>query len=352
MSEQTANQPTGAPAPQPAPQPAQDPAAAPDAAALLDGSAPDVWVAPTARADLLSWVLAALWGGNPAAIKLSLEYAHPLRLALLRLLIAVFTMVVAALFFKVRLLPTRREALFLFALGLLMAAHTASGYYGHMHTSVGHASALFGANPIFAMLLAHFFIPGDRLHPRGVLGMAIVYAGVLTLFSQHFAGEGETLTGDLLMTASSFALAARQIAVARIVQRTDPVKIVFWETLVAIPFFAVAMLIVEHDVWRWHWELLIALAYPGFVLFGLGIILNTLLLRRYIPSRILATQMVIPIFGVICGWLFFNEPIGWELSVAVVLVAIGVVISPRWPLPMRTTTAPPPATEDAPPEKD
>ena len=334
MSEQTTDQPTGVPAPQPA----QHAADGDPAAAAADGSAPDVWVAPTVRADLLSWLLAALWGGNPAAIKLSLEYAHPLRLALLRLLIAVATMTVAAFLFKVRLLPAhRREALFLIAVGLLMAAHTASGYYGHHHTSVGHASALFGANPIFAMLLAHFFIPGDRLHPRGVLGMAIVYAGVLVLFSQHFAGEGETLTGDLLMAVSSFTLAARQIAVARLVQRTEPVRIVFWETLVAIPFFVAGVLLVENDTWRWHWELLIALAYPGFVLFGLGIILNTLLLRRYIPSRILATQMVIPVFGVICGWAFFNEPIGWELAVTVVLVAIGVAVSPRWPLPMRSS---------------
>lgn len=306
---------------------------------LPDGSEPDVWVAPTGRADALSWLLAALWGGNPAAVKLSLDYAHPLHLALLRLIIAVLTMGVAALFLKVRLLPTRREALFLLAIGLLMAAHTAAAYYGHRHTSVGHASALLGANPIFAMLLAHFFIPGDRLHHRGVLGMVIVYAGVLVLFSQHFAGEGETLTGDLLVTAASFTLAARQIAVARLVQRTDPVRIVFWETLVAIPFFVVAVLLAETDSLRWHWELLVSLAYPGFVLFGLGYVLNTMLLRRYIPSRILATQMVIPIFGVICGWAFFNEPIGWELAVAVVLVAIGVVVSPRWPLPMRDSTA-------------
>lgn len=304
-----------------------------------DGSEPDVWVAPTGRADALSWLLAALWGGNPAAVKLSLDYAHPLHLALLRLIIAVLTMGVAALFLKVRLLPTRREALFLLAIGLLMAAHTAAGYYGHEHTSVGHSSALLGANPIFAMLLAHFFIPGDRLHPRGVLGMAIVYAGVLVLFSQHFAGEGETLTGDLLMTAAAFTLAARQIAVARLVQRTDPVRIVFWETLVAIPFFVIAVLVAETDPLRWHWELLVSLAYPGFVLFGLGYVLNTMLLRRYIPSRILATQMVIPIFGVICGWALFNEPVGWELAVAVVLVAIGVVVSPRWPLPMRDSTA-------------
>ncbi len=317
-----------------------------------DGSEPGVWVAPTLRADLLSWGLAALWGGSPAAVKLSLEHAHPMRLAMLRLLIAVATMIIADRIMGVRLRPTRREAAWLGALGLLLAGHTAASYYGHDLTSVGHASALLGSNPIFAMLLAHFFIAGDRLNLRGALGIVIVYAGVLVLFSQHFAGEGESLLGDLLMIIASLTIAVRQISVARLTQWIHPVKVVFWETLVATPFFVVAALLIETDRWTWHWELLIALLYQGFLMFGLGLFLNTHLIQRYMPSRILATQMMIPIFGVVFGWALFGESIGWELAVAVALVVIGVVVSPRWPLPMlapqpqEEAAAEPPPTDD------
>ena len=310
-----------------------------------DGSEPGVWVAPTLRADLLSWGLAALWGGSPAAVKLSLEHGHPMRLALLRLLIAVLTMIAADRIMGVRLRPTRREAAYLGALGLLLAGHTAASYYGHDLTSVGHASALLGSNPIFAMLLAHFFIAGDRLNLRGVLGAVIVYAGVLTLFSQHFAGEGETLLGDLLMIIASLTIAVRQISVARLTQWIHPVKVVFWETLAATPIFVVAAIVIETDRWTWHWELLIALLYQGFLMFGLGLFLNTHLMQRYMPSRILATQMMIPLFGVVFGWALFGEPIGWELAVAVALVVIGVLVSPRWPLPMRSH--PPAEAEEA-----
>lgn len=300
-------------------------------AARPDGSQPGVWVEPSIRADLLSWWVAALWGGSPAAVKLSLEHAHPLRLAMLRLLIAVVVMFVADRLLRVQLRPTRREAVFLSALGLLLAGHIAASYYGHGHTSVSHAAVLIGSNPIFAILLAHFLIPGDALTWRSVLGMAIVYAGLIVLFSQHFAGEGETLTGDLLMLTASAGIAIRQVSVARLTQWIHPIKIVFWETFVALPFFVVAVLVVETDHWTWHWELLIALIYQGFLMFGLGMIVNTQLLQRYLPSRILATQMMVPIFGVLFGWAIFGDAVGWELGAAIVLTSMGTIVSPRRP---------------------
>ena len=296
-----------------------------------DGSEPGVWVEPSVRADLLSWGLAALWGGSPAAVKLSLEHAHPLRLAMLRLLIAAAVMFIADRLLRVQLRPTRREAPLLGALGLLLAGHIAASYYGHDHTSVSHASVLLGANPIFAMLLAHFFIPGDTLSTRSVLGMAIVGSGLIVLFSQHFSGEGETLTGDLLMIAASTSIAVRQVSVARLTQWIHPIKVVFWETFVALPFFVVAVLAAEADHWAWHWELLIALIYQGFLMFGLGLILNTQLLQRYLPSRILATQMMIPIFGVLFGWALFGDAVGWELGAAIALTTLGTIVSPRRP---------------------
>ena len=294
---------------------------------------PGVWMPPTVRADLLSWALAALWGGGPAAVKLSLEHAHPLRLAMLRLIVAWATMLAVELFANVNLRPRREEWVPLLALGVLFAGHTAAAYYGHHHTSVGHAAVLIGSNPIWAMLLAHFFIPGDRLTPRSVAGMLIVYGGLMVLFSQHLSGEGETLTGDLLMVTASLTIAIRQVWVARMTQRVNPVKVVFWETLVATPFFIVAAQLIETDAWVWHWELLIALGYQGVLMFGIGLILNTQLLQKYLPSRILATQMTIPMFGVIFGWIIFNEPVGWELATGVALLTLGTAVSPRRPFP-------------------
>ena len=307
-----------------------------------DGTEPGVWVEPSVRADLLSWGLAALWGGSPAAVKLSLEHGHPLRLAMLRLLVAAVTMFIADRMMHVKLRPSRHEAVYLGALGLLFAGHIAAGYYGHHHTSVSHASVLLGSNPIFAIVLAHFLIPGDRLERRSVLGMIIVYIGLIILFSQHFSGEGETLTGDLLMIAAAGTIAIRQVSVARLTQWIHPVKVVFWETLVAAPFFVIASLVVETDGWIWHWELMIALLYQGFLMFGLGLILNTQLLQQFLPSRILATQMMIPIFGVLFGWALFGDPVGWELGAAIALTTLGTIVSPRRPFPIHHE---PPPTE-------
>ena len=229
-------------------------------------------------------------------------------------------------------------------MGLLFAGHTAAVHYGTDHTSASHAAVIFGTNPAIAMVLAHFLIPGDRLGRRSVAGAIIVYAGLLVVFSRHFSDPGAEVTGDIVMLVAAAALAVRQVSVARLSQHIEPVKIVFWEVLLALPLMMGAAFAFDEGLGDWHTELLVAMIYNGVLMAGTGLVVNTRLLQQFKPSRILSQQMVIPIFGVLFGWMILDEPIGIELGIGMAVVLVGFAISPRRPFGVQdekpTTTEP------------
>ena len=180
------------------------------------GHPPYAWQEPTLRGDIISWTLAALWGGSPVAIKLSLEDNHPLRVGALRLAVGAGVVLLQAIVLRRSLLPHGRDWLQLLLMGLLFAGHTAAVHYGTLHTSASHSAVIFGTNPAIAMLLAHFLIPGDQLGRRSVAGTIIVYSGLLVVFSRHFSDPGVEVSGDFVMLVAAATLAVRQVSVARL----------------------------------------------------------------------------------------------------------------------------------------
>lgn len=295
------------------------------------GHPPWEWEEPTLRGDITSWTLAALWGGSPIALKQSLEGNHPLRVGALRLAVGAAVVLLQAIVLRKSLLPHGRDWLQLLLMGLLFAGHTAAVHYGTLHTSASHASVIFGINPAIAMVLAHFLIPGDRLGRRSVAGTVIVYSGLIVVFSRHFSDPGVEVTGDFVMLVAAAALAVRQVSVARLSQHIEPVKIVFWEVLIALPVMFAAAMAFDDGLVEWHSELLVAMIYNGVLMAGTGLVVNTRLLQQFKPSRILSQQMVIPIFGVLFGWAILDEPVGVELGIGLAIVLVGFAISPRRP---------------------
>lgn len=306
-----------------------------------DGSEPGVWVEPTVRADLISWGLAILWGGAPVAVKLSLENNHPLRVATLRLAVGAVMLLIAEFTGHASLRPRRDDWIPLLLAGLLFAGHTAAVHYGTHHTSAAHSAVIFGINPAISMALAHFLVPGDRMDRRAVLGSIVVYGGLIVVFVRHMTGEGAEPLGDLVMLVAAATLAVRQISVTLLSQRLNPIKIVFYEVAIALPIMLAATFAFETSSWEWHWELAIAAVYNGVLMSGTGLLINTRLLQRYRPSRILSQQMVIPVFGVLFGWLILGDEVGWELAIGAAVIVIGFAISPRRPFPVSDKPAAP-----------
>jgi drug/metabolite transporter (DMT)-like permease len=284
-------------------------------------------VGPGAAA--LVTLLAFFWGGNPVAIKLALPDAPPIRQAWMRFALGSLTVLAWARATRRSFWLSRMEIRPLVILGLLFTVQIALQNLGVKYTSAGHVSVLLNSYPLYTMVFAHFFVPGDRLSGWRAAGVVVAYSGVVLLFSGELRAEGASVLGDLLTSASALLLGARQIYTNRTVQRIDPVKLLLAQAAVSIPVYLLWSGLFEPETTRWTLRLAACLAFQGVIVAGFNFIVNTHLLKVYRPSGLSAFYLTTPLFGVLQSWLLVGEPLTLRLLSSAALVVGGIALASR-----------------------
>ena len=285
-----------------------------------------------ARGTAITLLLSALWGANPVAVKVGLGYVPPLRLACMRLALGGLAILIYALL-------TRRRGMFavrpgewkiLWSVGLLFAVQVSLMNVGLERTTAAHASLLINSYAVHTVVLAHFFIPGDRLSPSKLGGILVAYAGIVTLFLPGFSLTSVTLLGDLLVAASALLLGERTVYLARAVQTVDPIKLLIYQSIIGGGTLL---------LWSAWWEasiptrytvpLLASLFYQGAVVAGFNFVMNLYLMQRYRPSALAAWSLTTPIFGVLVSFVIGGDTLTPTLLLSTLLVAAGVGLTTR-----------------------
>ena len=283
------------------------------------------------RAMGIALFLALLWGGLAPAIKISLWGVPPLGAAWLRFAIGMVAIGLwAALVERVPLRPTRREMPHLLALGVLFALQIATMNIGTMYTSAGHSSTLLSAYPLFVALFAHWLVPGDRLSPIKVAGMAAAFVGVALVFAER-GGSESNLRGDAWVFLSAVLLAGIVVYKKRLTAWVSVYRILLGQMVVGVTALFLGSLIWEDlGAYRFSWPVAAAILYQGLVVAAFCFATWTHLIRRYPPSRVSAFSFSTPLFGVLLSALLLGEPVTLGLGIAVACVAVGIYLANRY----------------------
>ena len=281
-------------------------------------------------------IIHTLWGANPVAVKLGLAAFPPLWSAFIRFVIAVICIAVWARINRIRLWPTRREWPGLFILALLFTTQIGMMNFGINLTSGASAAVVMATFPLFAGLFAHFMIAGDRLTIGKIAGLLIAFLGVgLVLTNGRFPGKLSTAdVGDLIVLASTVLLGGRMIWTARLVSDIEPTRVVIWQMLLSLAFFAVGAVWWEKVNWPdVSWIPIAALAYQGIVIAGLGFMVNAWLIKRYSPTVMVSFSFISPLSGVVLGAWLLDDVVTWDLAAGAAAVGLGLVILTRQAAP-------------------
>lgn len=226
--------------------------------------------------------------------------------------------------------PRRDERPTLLLLGLLFTIQIGMLHWGADWTSPAYAVVLINTNPIFANLIAHFFVPEDRLTAKRVLGLAVAFAGV----SVVFLGRPDPglapypRLGNALLVASGALVGARTVYIQRIVQKMPTTRAVFWQMIVSLPCFAAAASLAGDRIERMslQWESVAAITYQGLVIGGIALIIWVRLLKRHTPGTISVFSFVTPMAGLLLAALFFGEALTPRLIFGLAAVLIGIAM--------------------------
>lgn len=279
---------------------------------------------------LLSLLLAALWGGNPVAIKIGLADAPPLRLAWMRFVLGGLVILAYAWWTRRRGLFTVRvgEWRAIWSLGLLFTVQIGLTNIGINLTTAAHGTVLLNSYAVHTVVLAHFFIPGDRLTPAKLGGVIVAYAGIVLLFAGDLSFRSGTLFGDIVVIASAFLLGERTVYMARAVQRVDPFKLLIGQSAIGCACFLLASLWLEADTpTRYTASLAASLVYQGMLIAGFNFLVNAWLLQRYRPSALAAWALTSPIWGVLIAAAVAGDALTPTLLASSLMVAVGIGVA-------------------------
>lgn len=201
------------------------------------------------------------------------------------------------------------------------------------HTSVARCSIIFYSMPVWAVLGAHFLLPGERMAPLRGLGLALSVLGVAwaMLNREGPAGAEAGLLGDLLALGGALCWAATTLCVrATSLREVPPASQLLWQVTVSAPVLLVLAPLLGGPMLRDFVPLHLAgLLFQALVVVSGGFVAWFWLLSIYPASAVTSFSFLTPVIGVFMGWLLLDEHVGASALGALALVAVGIVLVNR-----------------------
>lgn len=280
---------------------------------------------------LLLLTVMMLFGFNQSAVKIVNSGMHPLFQAGLRSLCAV---PLIFLYAKVRKKPLGITDGSLFpgiVCGIFFASEFMLLFQALEYTTVSRASIFFYTMPFWVALAAHFWIPGETLTKIRSLGLVLAFVGVsLALYSNASPASDKAFIGDLMCLLGSICWAGIAI-VARTTNFSKAVpemQLLYQLTVSAIIMLPLAYLFGEtlREPTLMHWGIF---AFQVLVVVCAGFLTWFYVLSVYPASDMASFSFLAPLFGVLFGWLIFDDQLSWNIVIALILVGTGIVLVNR-----------------------
>ena len=273
---------------------------------------------------LLALLVVAIWGFNFVIIKLSVEALPPILAAGLRFVAAALP----AVFF---IRPPRTQWYYVVGFGLAFGF----ALYGFLNLSMawgmsaGLSSLVLQTQAFFTMALA-FILLGERPSRFQVVGAVIAFTGIGVIALERLAGTALLPLGMTLLAALSWGLAN---VLTKKAGRVNALAFTVWGALAApLPLIGLSLLVEGPEAVRdaltgFSWSdagLIAFLAYPATLLGG-GI--WSWLLGRHPASTVAPFTLLVPISGLLSGYLVLGETITPIEIGGAVLVIAGLVVT-------------------------
>ena len=279
-------------------------------------------------------VLCAAWGLQQVAVKVANAGISPVWQASLRSIGAALLVWVWASAKGIRLFE--RDGTL--GAGLLAAALFAGEfafiYWGLTYTTASRGVVFLYTAPFMLALGAHCLLPGEKLRPLQWLGMALAFAGIVSVFAESFGvhkqsqllGDGMLLLAAVLWAATTLVIKGSRLA------KVSPAKTLFYQLAgSALVLPCVSLALGEPGIVALTPLVLASLAYQTVLVAFASYLAWFWLVAHYPAGRLAAFSFLTPLFGVLAGALLLSERISPALAVALVLVVLGIWLVNRPP---------------------
>lgn len=281
----------------------------------------------TVRAAALTIFVCILFGGNPVAIKFCLTGMGSFTAAGIRFTIAAIVMFLWAKYKKIPLKINITQWGQVCILAAIFVVQLSCFYLGMDKTTASHGALISNVLPFFVLVLAHFFIPGDRISLKKGVGITLGFIGVLLLFFDEQDLTRELRKGDLIVLAAVFMWSSSAVFVKRIISQYNVIQITIYPMTLGIPFFFLGGYLWDEQMIRMINPTVVkAVLYQSVVTASFGFIAWNTLLQKFGATSLHSFIFIMPLAGVLFGVLLLGEAFTPHLATSIAFIVTGVII--------------------------
>jgi drug/metabolite transporter (DMT)-like permease len=272
-------------------------------------------------------LLCTLFGANAVAIKVAFEGFGIFTAAVIRFSLAALVIALWAVFSGRSFRPKKGQWRYLLIYSLLFTVQLSLFYTGLDRTYASRGTLLVNLLPFLILILAHFFLPNDRITQRNLIGLMLGFSGVVSVFAGKRVFAPDIRTGDVLVLAATFIWAGNTVFIKRVIGTFKPFHIVFYSMLFSLPFFTLEAFWFDGVAFKgFSGRAVLGLAYQTFVTASFGFIAWNTLLKTYGAVALHSFVFIMPLVGVaLSGWIL-NEPLYPNLWIALALIVAGILV--------------------------
>ncbi len=273
---------------------------------------------------LLLSILALIWASAFFNIKIATYSYGPMTIAFFRIFFGAIPVVFLCLYKKIKIEAFSKDWFWFASIGIInLVIPFFLIAYGVQKVQSNLAAILMASTPLSATILAHFFTKKEKINFTKTIGVLTGFFGIVLLFSDNILINNENFFYALMILFGSTFYVIGGLLTLKISKKKNEnvtASILIWGAIVIFP-----ITIFLEQPWNLNPRLdsTISLVYLGIFPTGIAWLLRFEILKT--NGLVFQAQVayLIPIFGVILGYIFLNEIITTKVLIALIAVIVG-----------------------------
>jgi len=282
----------------------------------------------TMKPRLVWLILCCIWGSTWLFIKVGLEDLPPLTFAGIRFVIACAILLVIIRIRGLQLPRSKSDLKLLAFTGILsFSLNYGLIFWGEQYISSGLAAVLQATIPAFGLVIAHFYLPGERLTWTKLFGVVLGVIGVGIVFSNQLSIAGsKAFAGSVAVVISSAVVAYSNVLVKARGQKLNPAILAAVQMFFGVIPLLMVGIPLEGNPLKFHWTSMavLELFYLAIVGSVIAFLLYYWLVHNMDVTKSMLIALVTPVVAVILGMIVLQEELSWRTMLGGVLIMLGI----------------------------
>ena len=269
--------------------------------------------------------LALIWASAFFNIKIATYSYGPITIAFLRILFGAIPVILLCIYQKIKIEAFSKDWKWFAAIGFLnLVVPFFLIAYGVQKVQSNLAAILMSSTPISATILAHMYTDKEKINIFKIIGILLGFSGILYLFSDNLLITKDNIFSALMILLGSTFYVIGGILTLKISHKKNEnvtASILIWGTIIIFPIS-----IFFEQPWNLTPRLdsTLSLIYLGIFPTGVAWLLRFMILKN--NGLVFQSQVayLIPIFGVILGYIFLQEIVTSKVIFALIAVVLGI----------------------------